>query len=162
MNDKTDFIAELKVRYPYQFTGQDIGLHVPVGWQAIFAKLCADIDAVITEEEKPLFNWVQLKEKFGTARFYAEFAQPDEVPSLLPSLENMTIEQRGAVLSFRPLPGNEAMRKLILDAEAATVGVCLKCGRPGKMYQDGWWRTLCEEHEAEYQAKARFKGLSDV
>lgn len=152
--ENQEFIDGLKVKYPYQFAGQNIGLYVPEGWQQIFVKLCEDIDAVLEENEKPYFHWVQLKEKFGTARFYADFHKPGDAPQSMLDGEGL-IEQMGRVLSLRPIPSNEAIRTLIMAAEAATATLCLQCGEPGTLRQDNWMRTLCDKHEAEYQVRLK-------
>lgn len=146
MSDKADCMADLKARYPYQFQGEAIGLELPPGWLPIFSRLCEDIDATLTKEEKQTFYWVQLKEKFGTARFYCEMGEAKD--SLRPEI-------RGAVLSFRPIAANEKIRDLIAEAEAATGDICQKCGEPGTLRRGTWWRTVCDRHEAEYQARIK-------
>jgi len=155
--DPKAFIEDLKTQYPYQFEGDHIYFDVPPGWQAIFRKLVADIDAALQPGDRQYFHWVQLKEKFGTARFYCQFEKPDEEPPSL--LGNM--EQRGQMFSFRPLPNDETIRKLIMDAEAATASVCLECGEPGMFRGGGWVRTLCDRHEAEYQARQKEQDKED-
>jgi hypothetical protein len=152
--ENQEFIDGLKVKYPYQFARQSLGFHVPEGWQPIFAELCEDIDAVLDENEKPHFHWVQLKEKFGTARFYAEFHKPDDAPPSMLDGNGLT-ERFGRLFSLRPIPSNEAIRTLIMAAEATTAKVCLKCGESGTLRRGGWVRTLCDKHEAEYQARLK-------
>lgn len=146
MNDKTDQMAELKASFPYQFQGQSIGLDLPPGWLPLFGTLCDNIDATLAEDEKRTFYWVQVKEKFGTARFYYFMEEADE---------NWDAEGRGGVFSLRPIASNEKIRQLIAEAEAATGHICQQCGDPGTLRRDWCWRTLCDHHEAEYQNRIR-------
>jgi len=154
--EPTAFIEDLKAQYPYQFEGEHLYFDVPPGWQTIFRKLVADIDAALQPEDRQYFHWVQLKEKFGTARFYCRFEKPgDSDPG------EWMMEMRGHITSYRRKPHNETIYALIKDAENATMSVCLECGEPGTLHQDGWWRTLCDKHEAEYQARHRKQDKED-
>lgn len=64
----------------------------------------------------------QVKEKFGTLRFYIQ-------------------------------GGDEYVYGLIRMAEGMTAVTCEQCGSPAQTRHGGWVRTLCDTHEAEYQAK---------
>lgn len=68
----------------------------------------------------------QVKEKFGTLRFY----------------------YRG---------GDEYIDGLVSMAEAMSGVTCETCGKPGETRSGGWIRTLCDEHEDEYQEKRNGK-----
>ncbi len=43
--------------------------------------------------------------------------------------------------------------ELISAAEDQSYHICEECGEPGKVYRDGWWKTLCEKHAREQNRK---------
>jgi hypothetical protein len=74
-------LSELKQRFPYQFEGENTGIRIARGWDSLFMKLCADIDAITSDDPRGLhygFHWSQVKEKFGTARLHWEISGPRE------------------------------------------------------------------------------------
>ncbi len=122
-------INDLSKRFPYMFNGRNIGLSVGDGWMEVFAKLCEDIDTLLGDDKRG-FHWVQLKEKFGSARFYYEH-DPD---------------------------GGDEVFGQIADLVGVAMGkthtMCMQCGQPGKEdAKYGWVLTLCEEHATERHAK---------
>jgi hypothetical protein len=62
---------DLETRLPYMFQGNHLGIGICKGWYPIFSKLCQEIDLVMGDNKQG-FHWVQVKEKFGAARFYWE------------------------------------------------------------------------------------------
>lgn len=74
-------LSELMQRFPYQFEGNNIGIGIARGWNALFTKLCEDVDAITNDDPRGLhygFHWVQVKEKFGTARLHWAISGPRE------------------------------------------------------------------------------------
>ena len=70
--------ANLTLLFPYQFrylNRKEFAYSLPRGWRALFSKLCYDVDAQMSPEEKDLFQWIQIKEKFGTLRAYRDFGE---------------------------------------------------------------------------------------
>ena len=65
---------------------------------------------------------VQVKEKFGTLRYYVDIA---------------TGTSREDV---------EKVYRLISEAEAKSEVTCEVCGEPGKLRQGGWIKCLCDIH----------------
>lgn len=63
----------------------------------------------------PLFNIVQIKEKFGTLRFYYD-------------------------------GGDKVIDRIVSMGERFSESTCEYCGKPGKLRQGGWLKTLCDEH----------------
>ena len=66
----------------------------------------------------------QVKEKFGTLRFYADFPSEDEVK-----------------LSIA--------HSLITAVESSSYSTCIECGNYGEVRDKGWLRVLCDEHWEE-------------
>lgn len=120
--------AELIARYPYMFEGRNIGLTFYKGWVSIIANACEKVDSLLGDK-KHGFRFVQIKEKFGSARLYYEFGDS----------EGVSDEQYAGV------------RDAISEAEGLTNTSCQVCGAnvPDDASGDGWIRTLCAEHSLE-------------
>jgi hypothetical protein len=64
-----DWIKRLKARFPGLFCGiSRWGFRCEVGWDGLITRLCERLDALAL----PGLRVVQVKEKFGTLRFYVE------------------------------------------------------------------------------------------
>jgi hypothetical protein len=133
---------QLKARFPYQFAGANIGFAFHRGWMPLFIRLCEDVDALLGEN-KGGFHWVQLKEKFGSARWYWQ----------MDGGVNVRIDVIGdeGVASISKAGSQEALwqrlGELIHQAEAQTQSRCIACGEPGKQNRDEpWVLVLCDEH----------------
>ena len=138
---------QLKVRFAYQFAGQHLGRTFYRGWFPTFVKLCEDIDAVLGQD-KGGFNWVQIKEKWGTGHFYWEMQGSSTKHLDLRSPGQLTqvrvLEQ--AADSARPSLA-ERITELVRQAERETVTQCIVCGRPATISdEEAWILALCEEH----------------
>lgn len=162
---------ELQAAYPYQFAGPNIGLAVNRGWFGLFAQLCADIDAVLGEN-KHGFHWVQVKQKFGAARWYWELNQSDVEAS---ESEPITIEKMpdraNGVLSLQIVghssdPAREKLlqriRTLVTDAEDRTNETCIACGEPGKLDATTTYvLVVCPKHAKQRRGGAQLKTWFD-
>ena len=49
--------------------------------------------------------------------------------------------------------GDETIYGMIRLAESLSFTICEECGESGKLRSGGWMKTLCDEHEAERQAR---------
>ncbi len=142
--------TQLKARFPYQFGGHNIGISVARGWFPAFAQLCADIDHLLGDDKRN-FHWTQVKEKFGSARYY--WAMDRRNPYVNVSI----VDAAGSVLSVvrqeqedESNPTSQVSRQisaLIDQASGATSTSCIACGLPGRLdnYQ-GYVLVLCEKH----------------
>lgn len=110
---------QLKETYPYMFAGRNIGFSFHPGWFNAFVELCQKIDKLLDKTEST-FYWVQLKEKFGTARCYYDFKGADDL--------------------------GDSLRNLINAYENSTNKICLACGAEASLVSDGWMTTLCPDH----------------
>lgn len=108
----------LQTRYPSMFPSELAFLHDD-GWCALLETLCRHIQPILDTEPQASMQVLQVKEKFGTLRFYY-------------SLQNATDE-----LSQR-------IRAAVNQAESASGHICERCGCAGTLQTDAsWWRTLC-------------------
>lgn len=116
---------ELKAQCPYMFSENNLGFGFTHGWFPSFAKLCTDIDSLLGENKQG-FHWIQLKEKFGTARYRWGLARkPIAAKSLI----------------------SASIRKLVDAAESETQDTCIYCGKPGTIQNfQGYLLVECEEH----------------
>jgi hypothetical protein len=93
------------------------------GWYDLIHRLAEQITEVC-ERKKCKCTATQVKEKYGTLRFYVDDTEHGY------EIEN-----------------------LIEDAEAISSKTCEICGKPGELIGERWYRTLCDEHN-KYKVKA--------
>ena len=141
---------ELKARYPYQFAGPHIGLSFYRGWMPVFAQLCADIDAQLGSNKRG-FHWVQLKEKFGAARWYCEMDLLLESNEAAEDLTHLSIAQVNERFERLVNPQDWALHQRIYalkrEAEARTQTACIVCGELAEVDRGtGHYLVLCPEH----------------
>lgn len=141
-------LEEIKTQYPYQFAGKNIGLSIANGWLPEFAKLCSDIDALLGDN-KCGFHWVQLKEKFGSARYYWEMKNikaPMAVDLIMPDGAVKYTNKPKAKAGDMELVSE--INDLISSASDRTVTRCIVCGEVGKPDNlDFYTLVLCVEHK---------------
>lgn len=121
------------------------GFLVHDGWFDLIYKLSADIEAEARKLglDPNSDSWpaaLQVKEKFGNLSFYLSLADDES---------ELQSEQKGSLVSFRPMPTIQAIRTLITKAEEESLGICEVCGAPASLREDGWWRVTCDKCEAK-------------
>lgn len=87
------------------------------GWLYSLYVLCTKL----LTEVKSNFEVVQVKEKFGRARFYYS----------------------GGITPYG--------KQLIAEFEKESETICEHCGEPGKLRGTGWYMTLCDKCWEEYR-----------
>ena len=144
----------LQERFPDMLSGKQLSLSIAKGWESLFEKLCIDIDAQLGSDKRG-FHWVQLKEKFGSARFYWEMQGEPQ------ALRIDEIDKLGAVKTLlardvkdESNPTLQEQISALVDAAAdKTPRMCIACGQPGRGHADrGWLLILCEEHIKQREA----------
>lgn len=63
------------------------------------------------------------------------------------------IKEKFGGLRFYYQGGDDHISGMVTMVEVWAGHTCEKCGDKGTRRQGGWVRTLCDEHEAEYQAR---------
>jgi hypothetical protein len=152
-------LKDLRARYPYQFSGPWLEIEVAKGWIPLFARLCSDVDQALGADTYG-FYWSQIKEKFGSARFYYRFGEREPVPSdYRPDRDHGLNYQQVVMEVFN----------LTEQAEEATLSVCLACGKAGSRDSTGGYLlVLCPEHRVQRrrsvagQPLIAWKTLDDV
>lgn len=149
-------LSEIQALYPYQFSNPVLGVEVAKGWMPVFAQLCADIDALLGQD-KFGFHWSQVKEKYGSARFYYRFQgrkpgmrldiqMPNGVWSQhIPAQRRIRTERDR---TFQEI--DQAVLQLTMAAEVVIQSTCLVCGQPGdRDAAGGYIMVLCPQHQAQ-------------
>lgn len=98
------------------------------GWYPLLSDLGRELTAIIAEtpeNERDRLRACQVKEKFGGLRVY--FYGTETV----------------------------AMADAVREAEEVAARTCETCGEPGTLRSGGWIKTLCDAHQAEWQAWKR-------
>jgi hypothetical protein len=142
---------ELEARFPYMFQGKHIGISVARGWLPMFSKLCEAIDNELGDDKQG-FHWRQVKEKFGSGRFYFQFGRTKQ------TMQMDLFDSEGG-LSFKaeekprkPKSAKQEVQKrigeMIHKAEAHTNQICIVCGKEAadRDSTGGYLLVLCESH----------------
>jgi len=96
------------------------------GWLPIIDRLVTNLAKIY-----PAFRIVQIKEKFGTLRFYIEAVPTELYPQVSREIE---------------------------EAELKSAEVCESCGKPGKMRDERYWmKTMCDECDHNEQERLERK-----
>jgi hypothetical protein len=128
-----EFVKTLEAKYPLMFSQPYGGIAVGTGWWPIIESLCANIQSHVDwkNEQRDRFQRGE-----GCQQVVVE-----------------QIKEKFGGLRFYYQGGNEQIHGMVRMAEAWAAHSCEECGRPGKSRSGGWVRTLCDEHEAERQAR---------
>jgi hypothetical protein len=128
----------LQKRYPTWFTSTR--LEFPDGWAALVVRLADQIAAVLDENHRVEFRVHQVKEKFGSLRFYWA------CPSMPPRGFQARAHADGERWETRP-EGDDAIHALVRRAEEESSRTCQRCGGPGqRVNASGMVATLCSSH----------------
>jgi hypothetical protein len=109
------------------------GFDIGPGWYQLVDDLCK----CLVEIQKVTGIEIiakQVKEKFGTLRFYISYTLPD---------------------GFDSLTWWEIIYGIIDAFEQKSSQCCERCGKLGSLRDDGWITTLCDEHYEEWLAERR-------
>ena len=130
-----EFVTKLEAKYPEMFSQPYGGLCIGEGWWPIIEALCNQIHHHV--------KWkIEQKEKYNRG----EGCKPVIVHQ---------IKEKFGGLRFYYEGGDDTVDGMVRMAESWAARSCEECGKPGKSRDGGWIRTLCDEHEAERQAKMK-------
>jgi hypothetical protein len=131
-NMKPSPLSQLIQSYPRLFKGAPpaVQSHLPAGWYARVDKLCADIDSLLDDEHAARFSVRQIKEKFGSLRFYYHLEQAEE-DVIIADLSGGSPREVGR--ERRPTRIAKRLRDLVDAACSATDTICDECGEPAAM-----------------------------
>ena len=109
----------------------------PAGWLPLLDQLNAKL-----QERWPAYTILQIKEKYGTLRFYAD---PEvEIP-------DFDDGDAGTAAHNQWYEDNvDTFHALIHEYETKSASICELCGQAGKVGNDGyWWSTRCTDCAGE-------------
>jgi hypothetical protein len=161
--------TELMNQHPVLFGQKDLpmsqtcmcwGIDCGPGWIDLLKDLCNDLDDIM-EKYDCTIEATQVKEKYGTLRFYYNISTKNE-PSFLENLLEKAIQIPGYkfwnLLNIRmydlinEIPYWKKFRavdKLVMDlidkAEEISSRTCEDCGKPGQANEAGWISVKCDK-----------------
>jgi hypothetical protein len=128
------FAKKMEERFPKMFANPYGGFAVGTGWWPILESLCANIQSYT--------DWKNRSAEAG----YKDFKPVNQVVVT-------QIKEKFGGLRFYYDGGDDMIDGMVRMAEAWADHTCEECGKPGKSRNGGWIKTLCDEHEAERQAR---------
>jgi hypothetical protein len=147
----------LQDTYPLLFCRRKhrVPLGVGDGWYQLIDTLCALIYWPYNRAQQ---DYNQLQEDKGDK---AVAVSPDEVERARVRVqveadavpEAVQVKEKFGTLRFHVDGDSAAVGHYVEFAELHSSRVCEQCGCPGTLREDGWLRTLCDEHDAEYRAR---------
>ncbi|WP_298933333.1 hypothetical protein [uncultured Ramlibacter sp.] len=142
----SEHVKQLRDAYPRLLqTIGPVGMWFPPGWTRVVEDLCKALDALLTDAQAAQFQVEQVKEKYGSLRFYYSVAGQADA--------HVDIHDRGAhqhlVIPAEHPAGYPiaAIDVLIAKAEQETLITCASCGAPGTLREAGWHHVSCEQCE---------------
>ena len=129
------------------------GLECDDGWYDLIHDLCKEIDEAYLEAGRKMnLIVIQIKEKFGTLRFYYDFEGKSH------SIHAFDIFGVDGGCSVRNLPKGDDFENRIADIvrkyEKKSGSVCEVCGSEGKLRPElGYVQTLCDKCYTEHTEK---------
>ena len=79
--------------------------------------------------------------------------KPPSITEYVSRVRVAQIKEKFGGLRFYYDGGNDVVDGMVTMAESWASRTCETCGEKGHQRGGGWVRTLCDEHEAEYQKR---------
>lgn len=127
-----EFEKRLKEKHPVMFSKPYGGVCVGEGWWPIIESLCDQIDHYVKWKNEQ-------KEKYNRGEGCPEVIVDQ-------------IKEKFGGLRFYYTGGDDRVYGMVTMAESWAGHACEICSKPGKSRNDGWIKTLCDDHELERQA----------
>lgn len=140
-DDYEEFANRMEAKYPEMFAHPYGGFAIGTGWWPIVESLCGQIDSYT--------KWRNNTRQALLKDNPHNLSIPEEVPQVIVE----QIKEKFGGLRFYYQGGDDFIRGLETMAEVWANHTCEECGKPGTRRSGGWVQTLCDEHEAERQAR---------
>jgi len=144
-----EFAKQMETKYPDMFGQPYGGFAVGVGWWPIIEELCAEIDAYT--------KW----RNNTRAALLKDNPYKQKIPKEVTPVKVAQIKEKFGGLRFYYDGGDDEISGMVRMAERWAGRSCETCGKPGRRRDGGWIRTLCDEHEAEHQARIAEQARKD-
>ena len=128
------FAHSMEQKYPLMLSGQYGGFAISEGWWNI-------VD-VLMQEIQHHIDWKNNNN--------------DDIEQVVVE----QIKEKFGGLRFYYQGGDEYISGLVTMAELWACHTCETCGQKGQRRSGGWVRTLCDEHEEEYQKQKVLNNVS--
>lgn len=138
-----EFARRMEEKYPMLFSKPYGGFAVGVGWWPILEALCGQID-----------SYTKWRNNTREA-LLKDNPHNQKIPDSIPQVVVEQIKEKFGGLRFYYQGGDDHIHGMVRIAEMWAGHSCEECGNPGERRSGGWIRTLCDEHEAERQAKMK-------
>jgi hypothetical protein len=119
------------------------GFDVGPGWWPIVESLCRHIYRYAEYQQKTR-DLLLASNPYNVA-----------VPDAIQPVIVRQIKEKFGELRFYHDGGNAKIDGMVAMAEVWAAHTCEQCGKPGKHRTGGWFKTLCDEHEAERQERMK-------
>lgn len=87
-------------------------------------------------------GWFELIRKFGKKCKEHNLLHPDK------PIVAIIVKEKFGGLRIQGLSNmTEEIWSLLREVEEESFHICEVCGKPGKLYTDGWYKTVCKEHK---------------
>lgn len=168
------FVNGLSEHYPKQYRNVYCEISIGEGWYHIIRALSANIDSHVKWKRGQrardlLRNRAYRRGRDAVLKYLCpndnasdwQEARADEIMREGPKeptakvehVEIHQIKEKFGELRFYYAGGDEQVHGMVRMAECWAAYTCETCGERGQLRHGGWVRTLCDKHEAEYQAK---------
>lgn len=136
-------LLAVKARHPYMFVEPHHGQDFYRGWIADLIVACDAIDHLLGNDKKG-FHFCQIKEKFGSARYYWS---TDHVK---PTRLSLTINKGVFERQFGLENANEVeqqISQILMAIENSSRRKCIVCSEPAEARLFGGWLLItCDQH----------------
>ena len=133
--DYETFAKRMEKSYPKMYAGKYGGFAVGKGWYPIIERLSSNIQQHL--------EW------------------KNRETEVVPQVVVEQIKEKFGGLRFYYQGGDDNVAGMVRMAEAWADVACEECGGIGKRRGGGWVRTLCDQHEAERQARMEEQARKD-
>lgn len=168
------FVNSLSEQYPKQYRNVYCEISIGEGWYHIIESLSGNIDSHVKWKREQraralLRNRAIKRGREAVLKFVSGSRVPanwdeervdrimqegvQEPPKKVRHVEVHQIKEKFGGLRFYYEGGDEQVYGMVRMAESWAAHTCETCGERGQLRHGGWIRTLCDKHEAEYQAK---------
>jgi hypothetical protein len=148
------------------------GIEHGPGWGNILMALCSNmqwhIDQSVEQHDRAVkYNTMRLAAIAGDLTLFNEdhatllptyrekrlkeiiSEKPHGITDIVQQVTVTQVKEKFGTLRFYYSGGDEYIEGLVSMAESMSAVTCEECGKPGRTNNNGWLRTLCEEHAKE-------------
>jgi hypothetical protein len=151
-------VRALKARYAYLFAGPHLDHSIAPGWLGIVEELCASIDGVVAEAERPSVYCRHIRVKFGGLRVDLSVS-PLRLDMTAPDGRDLSCYFGHLRKASAERAIFERLEPFVSAAEARSRVACAFCGAPGELRHGRQGTlTVCDRHARSIGATSKLSG----